>query len=251
MSAELRQVAAGFSYRVLSFTGYDVNGYRFHTRTYEEGRPGRRTTNTGVLTPGLDGVEYYGIVEDIYQLNFHGSKPLTPVIFKCHWFDPQLVRRTPSIGLVEIQQDSVLPGDDVYIVAQQATQVYYASYPCQNDNLKSWSVVYKVRPHGKLPLPNDADYTVDPNTYHGDEFYQDDGLEGTFEIDLTDMFEMEVENEDAAEEVDNPDDLRELERLRVDAHDTHPPANLDVDIDLCESDEDNYDRADPNDDDYF
>jgi hypothetical protein len=34
---------------------------------------------------------------------FYGSKPLTPVIFKCHWFDPQVTRRTHSnLGIVEI-----------------------------------------------------------------------------------------------------------------------------------------------------
>src|SRR6185437_3994961 len=38
--------------------------------------------------------------------------PLTPVIFKCHWFDPTLTRRTPNVGLVKIRQDSKLPGDD-------------------------------------------------------------------------------------------------------------------------------------------
>ena len=84
MSAELRQVAADFSYSVKCFNGYDVNRYCFHTRSYEESRPNRRTTNTGVFMPGLDGVEYYGILEEIYQLSFHGSKLLTLVIFKCH-----------------------------------------------------------------------------------------------------------------------------------------------------------------------
>ena len=125
MSVELRQVADGCAYRVKSFTGYDVNGYRFHTTSHEQSRPNRRTTNTGVFTLGLDGVEYYGRIEEIYELIFHGCKPLNPVIFKCHWFDPSVVRRTPNLRLVEIRQSSVLPGDDVYIVAQQATQVYY------------------------------------------------------------------------------------------------------------------------------
>ena len=73
---------------------------------------------SGVFKPGLDEVEYYGIIEEIYELNFHGSKPLTPVIFKCHLFDPEVTRRTNSnIGLVEIRQDSILRGDNVYIVA--------------------------------------------------------------------------------------------------------------------------------------
>jgi hypothetical protein len=53
------------------------------------------------FTPGLDKVEYYGRIEEIYELNFHGSKPLTPVIFKCHWFDPEVTRQTHSnLGLV-------------------------------------------------------------------------------------------------------------------------------------------------------
>ena len=104
MSAELRQVADGFAYRVRSFTGYDVNGYRFHTASYEQSPPNQRTTSTGVFMPGQDGVEYYGIIEEIYELNFHGCKPLNPVIFKCHWFDPEVTRRTwDRLGVVKIQ----------------------------------------------------------------------------------------------------------------------------------------------------
>ena len=118
MSAELRQVANGCAYRVKSFGAYDVNGYRFHTTKHEQSRPNRRTTNSGVFTPGDDGLEYYGRIEEIYELMFHGSKPLKPVIFECHYFDPRAMRRTPNLGLVEIQQASVYLGDDVYIVAQ-------------------------------------------------------------------------------------------------------------------------------------
>jgi len=92
MSAELRQVADGFSYRVKSFIVYDVNGYRFHTTGYEQSRLNRKTTNTRVFTLGQDGVEYYGRFEEIYELKFQGSVPLTHVIFKCHWFDPTLNR---------------------------------------------------------------------------------------------------------------------------------------------------------------
>ena len=112
---------------------------------------------------GFDGVEYYRRMEEIYELMFYGCKPLTPVIFKCHWFDPEVVRWNPNLRLVEIRQSSVLPGDYVYIVAQQATQVYYLSYPCQTiDRLKGWDVVYKVLPHGKLPVPNNQDYNIVP-----------------------------------------------------------------------------------------
>ena len=59
MSAELRQVANGFAYRVKSFGAYDVNGYRFHTTKHEQIWPNQRTTNTGVFTPRDDGLEFF------------------------------------------------------------------------------------------------------------------------------------------------------------------------------------------------
>jgi hypothetical protein len=81
MSAELRPEANGFAYRIMTFSRYDSNGYRFRTTSYDQSRPNRKTTCSGVFTPGLDEVEYYGRVEEIYELNFHESKPLTPMIF--------------------------------------------------------------------------------------------------------------------------------------------------------------------------
>ena len=170
------------------------------------------------------------------------------------------MRRTPNLGLVEVQQASLYPGDDVYIVAQQATQVYYLSYPCQTDNrLKGWDVVYKVSPHGKLPVPNNEDYNIDPNTYAG-EFFQEDGLDGTFQIDLTEAMGMELDNErinndDAGDEVHNVKDLELLERLRLDNDsddDSVPPMEIDGDyIDTRDSDDETYDPANPDHDDYF
>ena len=121
----------------------------------------------------------------------------------------------PNLGLVEIRQSSILPGDDVYIVAQQATQVYYLSYSCQTiDRLKGWDVVYKVSPHDKLPVPNNQDYNIDPNTYDG-EFFQEDGLEESFEIDLTEAQGMKVDNESGADKEagDEVQNIKDLELL--------------------------------------
>ena len=127
-----------------------------------------------------------------------------------------MTRQTHSnLGIVEIRQDSTLAGDDVYIVAQQATQVYYLPYACQTkEHLKGWDVVYKVSPHGRLPVPNDEDYNLDPDTYDG-EFFQEDGLEGRFEIDLTEAIGMDVDIEmvvdEEDDEVQNDNDLVILE----------------------------------------
>src|SRR5438105_6264248 len=117
MCDELRCVSKGCSRQVKSYDKYDVNGYRFHTESYENARPGRKMTNTGVFVPGEEGVEYYGRVQQIYGLNFsRAAKPLKLVIFKCHWFDlVRGLRQTPSIGLVEVKPSTVYSGTDVFI----------------------------------------------------------------------------------------------------------------------------------------
>jgi hypothetical protein len=97
-----------------------MNGYHFHTASYKQSRPNQKTANNGVVTPGTDGLDYYGRIEEIYQLSLYGSKPLNPIIFKCHWFHPGVTRWTPKLGLVEIRLDSVYLEKDVCIMAQQA-----------------------------------------------------------------------------------------------------------------------------------
>jgi hypothetical protein len=254
MSAELRQVANDFAYRVKKYSRYDVNGYRFCTTNYDKSRPNRKTTCSRVFTLGLDNVDYFGRIEEIYELIFYGSKPLTPFIFKCHWFDPQVMRQTHSnLGIVEIRQDSTLPGDDVYIMAQQATQVYYLPYACQTkEHLKGWDVVYKVSPHRRLPVPNDEDYNLDPDTYDG-EFFQEDGLEGRFEIDLTEAIGMDVDIEmvvdEEEDEVQNDNDLVILEGNDINDELAFSDG---VEIEMVDSDDESYDSANPDTyEDYF
>jgi hypothetical protein len=75
------------------------------------------TTCSGVCTLDNDDKDYYGIVEEIYELQFKGAISFKPMVFKCHWFDPIVTREDLKIGLTEIRQDSKYKGDDVYIVA--------------------------------------------------------------------------------------------------------------------------------------
>jgi hypothetical protein len=69
-------------------------------------------------------------------------------------------------------------------------------------HLKGWDVVYKVSPHSKLLVPNDEDYNLDPNTYDW-EFFWEDGLEGRYDIDLTEVIEMKVDIEMVVDEEDD------------------------------------------------
>jgi hypothetical protein len=53
-----------------------------------------------------------------------------------------------------------------------------------------------------LSVPNDKDYNLDPDTYDG-EFFQEYGLEGRFEIDLTEAIRMKVDIEMVVDEEDD------------------------------------------------
>ena len=119
MSAELRQVADGFGYRVKSFNSYDVNGYRFHTMGYEQSWSNRRTTNTGVFTPGQDGIDYYGRLLEIYELQFYGSVPHYYRSSYLSWFQRAICPgfgtgiRLPGQKLWRLLSRVVEPGQNV------------------------------------------------------------------------------------------------------------------------------------------
>jgi hypothetical protein len=70
MSAELRQVANNFAYKVKKYSGYDVNGYRFRTTNYDQSQPNRKTTCSRVFTPGLDDG---GSTEDGGDVSIHAE----------------------------------------------------------------------------------------------------------------------------------------------------------------------------------
>jgi hypothetical protein len=112
--------------------------------------------------------------------------------------------------------------------------------------------VYKVSPHGRLPIPNDEDYNLDPDTYDG-EFFQEDGPEGRFEIDLTEAIGMDVDIEmvvdEEDDEVQNDNDLVILEGNDI----NDEVASSDgVEIEMLDSDDESYDPANPDTyEDYF
>jgi hypothetical protein len=121
---------------------------------------------------------------------------------------------------------------------------------CKNKpHLLGWYIVHKVSPHAKLPIPNDEDYNFNPNTYD-EEFFQEEGLQGRFEIDLTKAMGMEVDNEtvddeDSRDEVQNEKDLQMLDRLRLgnDNEDNIPPSDSVDYFDNVDSDDESYDLA--------
>jgi hypothetical protein len=222
---ELKWVSQGFDSKVKMYEKYDVNGYRFHTEFHQNSRPNAKTINTGVFTGGADNIEYYGRLQSVYELSFNkGAQRLPLVVFKCHWFDPDGgLRTTPSIGLVEVRPSSTYRGADVFVVANQAKQVYYLPYPCQKEELKGWEVVFKVSPRGKLPMPNEDDYNkINPITYEGD-FYQEQEDDRDFDILMGGLDDLEGDAQNGGEAVVNIKDVDMLSKLHLDDDDDDEP----------------------------
>jgi hypothetical protein len=81
--------------------------------------------------------------------------------------------------MVEIKHNEQLSGNDNFILAHQAEQVYYLSYPCQK--LDAWRVVYKVNPRERLHTPADAAYHIDDGQV--DEVFQEEELPTSFDVE--------------------------------------------------------------------
>ena len=216
MSDELRCVSQGCNRKVEKYEKYDVNGFRFHTEFHQNSRPNAKTINTGVFTKGAGEFDYYGRLQNVYEVMYNNTNiELKLVVFRCHWFDPteRGLRKTPSIGLVEVKPSTTYSRSDVFVVAHQAKQVYYLPYPCKKEGLNGWEVVFHVSPHGKLPMPSDDDYNnIDPKTYEG-IFYQEQESFDDFDIqqDLWGLGDLENESQTGGEAVM---DLKEVDMLK-------------------------------------
>ena len=249
MSDELRCVSQGCNRRVEKYEKYDVNGYRFHTEHHQNSRPNAKTINTGVFTKGAGNYDYYGRLQNVYELTFNNTNiSLKLVVFKCHWFDPEHgTKSTPSIGLVEVKPSTTYNGSDVFVVAHQAFQVYYLPYPCKKEGHIGWEVVFHVSPRGKLPMPSEDDYNnIDPKTYEG-IFYQEEQTFGDFGIQG--LEDREDNAQTGGDLVVDVKDIDMLNKLQSDSDDDdEPPAceevpiyntrDSDVDSDV-DSDDDN------------
>ncbi|RDX89432.1 hypothetical protein CR513_28836, partial [Mucuna pruriens] len=89
-----------------SYPIYFVNGYKFHTIAWGEGKT---TYNSGVCVSGIGHDEasndYYGVLVEILELEWPSQAPKKLVLFYCNWFDPSNrgMRMHKQYKIVELQ----------------------------------------------------------------------------------------------------------------------------------------------------
>lgn len=97
--------------------------------------------------------DYYGMVLEIVELEYMGAGNKV-VLFRCLWYENDKgIRKHKKHGFVEVDMTSRLLTDEEFVLAEQATQVYYVNYASKKSNLKDLSIVHKVRPRGRPDIP--------------------------------------------------------------------------------------------------
>ncbi|CAM8954086.1 unnamed protein product [Rhodiola kirilowii] len=129
---------------------YKVNNYKFHIESHGEGR---NTVNSHVYVKGTEGIHYYGVIEEILHMRCRTHPGLRVVLFKCRWYDPQYVKAYPANDIVIVNTHKPYMHYDPYILAQQAVQVYYVTFPgLGGQNNQGWVAVCPVKPTNAIDM---------------------------------------------------------------------------------------------------
>jgi hypothetical protein len=125
------------------YSGYIINGFRFHTMSREVAC---LMQNSGVVNIADDGVNYYGRLSDIIELPY---KDFKVVLFKCDWYDVhhRAGLRKDEFGFTLVNfSRRIHTGEKLehepFVFSSQVQQVFYV----QDPKAKEWNVVVSVTP---------------------------------------------------------------------------------------------------------
>jgi hypothetical protein len=93
-------------------------------------------------------IDYYGVLKEVLEVQFFGHPVMPVVLFKCNWFDPIPNRGTrvhPQYKLVDVNNKRSYLKFDLFMLTQQAQQVYFATNPGTKRPKFDWMVVCKIK----------------------------------------------------------------------------------------------------------
>ncbi|WVZ62416.1 hypothetical protein U9M48_012172 [Paspalum notatum var. saurae] len=180
------------------YNSYTINGFNFHTYSSDEGRS---VQNSGValvaqtscfengnMDPIVRNKTYYGRIKEIIELNYRNKGNV--VLFKCDWVDNRIQDtwvKTDQFGTTLVNFNHLFNTgerslDEPFILASQATQVYYVQDPIDRE----WSAVVRSKPREIYDMAASDSEEVDqqnefrsfipdlyPNVYDLNIFLQD------------------------------------------------------------------------------
>jgi hypothetical protein len=117
-------LARGHIFTVMTYQGYDINGYTFYTEQQD-----KKSTyqNSGVHidaydATGQDKNMYYGQIQEIWELDFHDFKiPL----FCCNWVDGINGVVQDKYGFISVDLNHQGYMSEPFVLAKHIAQVFY------------------------------------------------------------------------------------------------------------------------------
>ncbi|KAA0047739.1 transposase [Cucumis melo var. makuwa] len=145
VSDNLKWIAHGSHPFVITYSGYVINGCRYHIKSSEKDRS---VQNSGVSlvaktmqvssskdkNPVIGDMSFYGVIQEIWELNYN---TFNVPVFKCDWVQNSGGVRIDELGYTLVFLNRVGHKSDSFILASQAKQVFYVEDPSD----VRWSVV--------------------------------------------------------------------------------------------------------------
>ncbi|GET04313.1 uncharacterized protein LOC108207459 [Rhizophagus clarus] len=136
----------GPNWAAKKYSGYVINGYRFHTKNRDANCT---TQNSGVFltalttsfasskdkNPKVGNVNYYGTIEEILEVDYWGE--FSVVLFRCSWYQEE----KDVYGLTRVNFRKAHQKSDPYVFASQVQQVFYVEDPTEK---MIYNVIKKV-----------------------------------------------------------------------------------------------------------
>ena len=119
-------LAKGPQFTIVTWQGYDINGYTFYTQT-QDIKSTNQNNGVHIDAVSTDGLRssYYGQIEEIWELDYVLFKiPL----FRCRWVHlPQV--KVDKYGVTTVDLERVGYKDEPFVLANQVVQVFYVTDP--------------------------------------------------------------------------------------------------------------------------
>lgn len=192
-----------------------INGFKFHTTGFGANKT---TYNSGVCVTGgnecNDLEDYYGVLQEIIELTYSMAPELKLFLFKCDWFDTRkdigIRRAHKNYPLIEVNHKRRIQGYDPFVLATQATQVYYAPYPAMNNSKADWWAVVKTKPRWSFNLDtiiiDDQPYQHDLNPNEVMQIIEDADDIGPLNNEVFSGVELDEDVDDQVDDEGSEDD---------------------------------------------
>ena len=190
VSRELSSLARGPNRAAKRYSGYVVNGYRFHSKKRDNICT---TQNSGVYLTALTtsfasskdqkstvgDVHYYGSIEEIIEVDYWGASSF--VLFRCTWY----VADKDSLGFTRVNFNKICHKNDPFVMSTQAHQLFYIQDP--------------VEKQFYYPVKRLSAEFYDPYDDKHDINASDDDINGQFTHETSGYHSL-IENEDGEDE---------------------------------------------------